>query len=103
MYLQVCFGTNYSNLHNLNAGDGGCDAGWIIRAELGDCFSSFRVYNANCHHKLDVYEHINHEGRMPPPYSRTGSREIDSMGSYNDTMSSLAWSYVAQCPTSSEL
>lgn len=102
MYLEVCFGTNYRNLADVSAGEGGCDGGWIIRSELADCFSSFRVYNATCHHRLSVYSDSNYESAMPSPYSGRGSRTIRSMGSYNDKMSSLLWSYVSNCPLSSE-
>lgn len=99
--LLVCFGENIRNLGTVRANTG-CDGGWIVYEDWHDCISSFKVLNADCHHKLDVYVDTDYGVRMPGPYSGKGSRSIRNMHGYNDTMSSLKWTYLSQCPTSPE-
>lgn len=95
--LIVCYGDNISNLGNVVA-SAGCDGGILIYGDWHDCISSFKVTNADCHIKLQVFVDAGYGSAMPGPYSGTGNRIISSMGSYNDTMSSLQWTYLATCP-----
>lgn len=95
--LKVCYGDNISNLANVSA-PSGCDGGVFIYPDWHDCISSFKVVNASCHIRLNLYVDANYGSIMPSPYSGLGSRSISSMGGYGDHLSSLRWSYNTTCP-----
>ncbi|CAN5476181.1 hypothetical protein BH20CHL6_BH20CHL6_01380 [soil metagenome] len=99
--LRVCFGQNISDLRDqptLN----GCDGGIFIHPDWADCISSFKIINANCHHRFVPYVDIDYSQSFGSPYAGYGSRAFSTLGSYNDKMSSLRWTYVNTCPTSTE-
>lgn len=93
-WLPFCYPGSLSNLHTASDPDG-CHGVGEFRFNWGDCVSSFRVINADCHFRVLLYANTGYSGLMQ--WTSWGNKTVSTMGGSNDALSSFRFEWREDC------